>query len=129
MLTWLTLFRWLGVGFLVCFCIGIWVRVTVKDWVTLRRVEVFGALANLQRWADMNGLTILFREQVWDEPVVGNDAAQAVFRVVVQDRSGQRKWALVRSGRRFEVTWIHSLHTAHPWTDVLTARSPGVTPS
>ena len=43
MLTSLTLFRWLVAGLLVCVCIGIVARVTVKDWVMLKRVEVFGA--------------------------------------------------------------------------------------
>lgn len=106
MLTWLAGFCWLGVGPLVCVCLGIAVRVMAKDWVMIRRVEVFGAFSNLQYWADTNGFMILFREQVWDNPYLGNGVAQVVFRVVVQDRSGQRKWARILCGTTVEVRWI-----------------------
>jgi hypothetical protein len=106
MLTWFIVFRWIGVAVLASICVGIAVRAMAKDWRDLRRVEVFGALANLQQWADTNGFTILLREQVWDSPFLENGCAQVAFRVVVNDRSGQRRWATVVSGRRFEVRWI-----------------------
>ena len=107
MLTWLNVFRWLGVGCLMSVCIAIVVRVMAKEMRDMaRRLEVIGAFSNLQRWADMNGFTILLRKQVWDGPFFEDGGPQIVFRVVVQDRSGQRKWARVLCGKRFEVRWV-----------------------
>ncbi|HKI20182.1 MAG TPA: hypothetical protein VKA15_19995 [Isosphaeraceae bacterium] len=106
-MTWHTVVRCLGVGFLVIACVGIAVWVIVKEWRDKeRRVEVIMAFSNLQRWADKNGYTILFREQVWYSPFLKNGRAQVVFRVVVQDQRGEKKWAWVHSGSRFDVRWL-----------------------
>lgn len=106
-LTWLNVFHWLGIALLVSLCMGTAVRVMAKELRDMvRQGEVIEAFSNLRRWADVNGFTILLREQVWDSPSLDNGGAQVVFRVVVQDRSGQRKWARVRSGKRFDVRWI-----------------------
>ena len=81
----------------------------LSDDVYARRIHLeeclSRAFSNLRQWADTNGFTILLQEQVWDGPFFENGGQQIVFRVVVQDRSGERKWARVSSGRRFEVRW------------------------
>jgi hypothetical protein len=43
---------------------------------------------------------------VWDSPFLDRGGPPIVFRVVVQDRSGQRKWARGSCGGRLEVRWI-----------------------
>src|SRR5271170_2800569 len=99
MTIWLTVFRWLGLGILVAICIGIAVRVIAQELRdSERRVDVVRAFSNLRQWADTNGLTILRQQQVWDSPFLENNGAPIVCRVVIQDRSGQRKWARVMSG-------------------------------
>jgi hypothetical protein len=104
---WLNACRWLGVGLLVFVCMGIAVRVMAKELTDMARErEVIGAVSNLRRWADVNGFTILLREPVWESPFCENGGAHVVFRVIVQDRSGQTKWARVLPGRRVEVRWI-----------------------
>jgi hypothetical protein len=106
MTIWLTVFRWLGLGILVAICMGIAGRVIAQELRDMvRRMEVIRAFSNLRQWADTNGFTILRQQQVWDSPFLENSDAPIVFRVVVQDRSGQRKWARVMSGRRLEVRW------------------------
>ncbi len=107
MLTWLNMFRWLGVSLLVVVCIGIAVRAMAKEFRDLtREAKVLEAVASLRRWADLNGFTILLREPVCDRPFLENGGTPVVLRVVVRDRTGQTKWARVRSGRRVDVTWM-----------------------
>jgi hypothetical protein len=109
MLTFLNVFRWLGVGLLVAACTGIAVRVLANEFGDMvKEREVVAAISNLRLWADKNGLTILLREPVWDSPLLENGRPQVVFRVVVRDRSGQPKWARVMSGKPVEVRWIES---------------------
>jgi hypothetical protein len=99
--------RSLGVGLLVSVCMGVAVRVVANELKNMQRgSKVIDAVSKLRRWADVNKFTILLREAEWESPFLGNGGAQVVFRVVVQDRSGQTKWARVLSGRRVEVTWI-----------------------
>jgi len=106
MLTWLNVVRFLCVGFLLTACVGIAAWVMAKEFRDMvRRVEAIGAFANLRRWADKNRYTILFREQVWDSPFLKIRSAQVVFRMVVQDQRGERKWAWVLSCSPFEVRW------------------------
>jgi hypothetical protein len=105
--TWLTVFHWLGFGFLVAMCTGIAIRAVAQQFRdTVRRMEVVRAFSSLRQWADTHGFLILRREQVWDRPFLEKGGSPIVFRVVVQDRSGQRKWARVMCGANLEVRWI-----------------------
>jgi hypothetical protein len=106
-MTWHHIVLNLGVGFVVIACVGIVVWVIVKEWRdTTRRVEIISAFLNLRHWADKNGYTILFREQVWYSPFVKSGRAQLVFRVVVQDKKRERRWAWVHCGSRLDVKWM-----------------------
>jgi len=107
MLNWLDPVRWLGVGFLVTACFGIAAWVMAKEWKDMvRRVAAVEAFANLRGWADKNAYTILLREHVHDSRFLKDGSAHVVFRVVVQDQRGERKWACVLSGSQLEVRWI-----------------------
>ena len=107
MAAWFNVVRGLGVGVLVTAGAGIAIWVIAREFRDmLRQVSVIEATANVRRWADKQGYTILFHEQVGGSSVVDVGRVQIGYRVVVQDQRGERKWAWILSGRRFEVKWI-----------------------
>jgi hypothetical protein len=106
-MTWFNVVRDLGSGLLLTACAGIAIGVIANEFRDmLRRVGVIETASKLGRWADKHGYTILFQEQVSDCSIINKANPQLVFRVVVQDQRGERRWARISSGRRFEVRWI-----------------------
>ncbi len=107
MANWFDVVRGLGVAVLVAAGAGIAIWVIVKEFRDmLRRVNVIEATARVRRWAEEQGYTIQFQEQVGDSSVLDAGRVQIVYRVVVQDQQGERKWASILSGSRFEVKWM-----------------------
>jgi hypothetical protein len=121
MLTWFNVVRYVGLGLLVTACAGIAIWVIANEFRDmLRRVGMIETASNLGRWAGKNGYTILFQEQVSDGSITNKGGPHIAFRVVVQDQQGERRWAWISSGRRFEVRWIK----AESWFALSSAGSP-----
>jgi hypothetical protein len=107
MLTWFNVVRYVGLGSLVTACAGIAIWVIANEFRDmLRRVGMIELTSNLGRWADKHGYTILFQERVSGGTIVSKGSPHIAFRVVVQDQQGERRWAWISSGRRFEVRRI-----------------------
>jgi hypothetical protein len=107
MVTWFNAVRYVGLGLLVTACVGIAIWVIANEFRDmLRRVGMIEAASNLGRWANKHGYTILFKEQVSGGYIVNEGRPHTAFRVVTQDQQGERRWAWISAGRRFEVRWI-----------------------
>lgn len=107
MLTWFNVVRFLGVALIVTTCGGLAIRVIAQEFRDMsRRTGMIEAAANVRRWADKHGYTIMFQQQVRESSALDKGSAQIVFRVVLLDQRGETKWAWILSGSQFEVRWI-----------------------
>ncbi len=115
MLTWVGVFRGLGIAVLIIIGIETMLRVLTEEATGLRRrMEIVGALEKFKRWADQNKYRIVIREPASDHPFPRLDGAPLVLRVVVLDQEGVTRSGWVRCGGRLDVRWAEPHATITP---------------